>query len=77
MAEFLLRQHVEQKGIDWQIMSAGTHAANGLEMHPKAQRLLRSRKLTPGSWRTRNLDQVSLLDQDLILVASRRIGRSS
>jgi protein-tyrosine phosphatase len=70
MAERLARQLATGRG-RIAIGSAGTHAREGLAMHPGAAEVLRDRGADPSGFRSRGLT-VDLLDRaDLVLAATR------
>ena len=71
MAERLARQLAASQKVRIAIGSAGTHAHDGLEMHPGAAEVLRDCGVDPGGFRSRGLT-VDLLDRaDLVLAATR------
>lgn len=72
MAEFLLRQAVEDNGINWRISSAGTHASAGLPMHPNTERLLVRRGIDVNGWTTSIVDDRLLDTSAVVLTATRQ-----
>ncbi|QDP95183.1 low molecular weight phosphatase family protein [Microlunatus elymi] len=71
MAEFLLRDVVARRGLDWRVGSAGTHARPGRGMDEKASRLLHSRGIDVGDWCSRRVERWMLENSQLILTATR------
>lgn len=71
MAEFLFRAALHERGLRWQVCSAGTHAQPGLDMHPHARKLLERRGLEIGEWYTTTVDEYRLESANLVLTASR------
>lgn len=70
LAEFLLRNEVEQRGLGWSVSSAGTHARAGQPMHPSVARLLTGRGLDTADWTSRAMDLASIEGADLVLTAA-------
>jgi protein-tyrosine phosphatase len=80
MMEFLLRQQIELRNLNWTVSSAGTEALPGLSMHPYSAEILlangylrvadaqRGREIK--EWVSRRLDVSVLEDADLVLTAT-------
>lgn len=74
MAEYVLRDAVARRWGShsaWTIGSAGVHAQSGMEMHPRARRVLERRGLDPAGFRSRQLSHRAIEEADLILTAER------
>lgn len=71
MTEFLLRRAVEDRGLGWQIASAGTHARPGLPLLPTTQKVLRSHGIVVNGWSSRRVNRRLLDGSDLVLTATR------
>lgn len=71
VAERMLQDWSEQRGMNIMVSSAGTRALNGRPMHPESQRVLRDRGLVPGEFRSRMLTSAIVAESDLILGMSR------
>jgi protein-tyrosine-phosphatase len=69
LAEHLLRQSTTELGLDWMIVSAGTHVRPGLPMDPWAGNFLRRRRIVPDGWMSRQLGADLVRWADLILAA--------
>ena len=69
LAEHLLRQAVERRGLDWSISSAGTQAADGNPMDPNAESVLLERMAPPSRWTSQALTVNLITSADLILTA--------
>lgn len=71
IAEFLLRRRFRMMDILVTVSSAGTHADDGLPMHPFAQQVLERCDFDPSRFTSRRLCAADLDNADLILVAER------
>lgn len=74
MAEYMLRDAVERRWGSpsaWAIGSAGVHAQSGLEMHPRARRVLAPRGLDAAEFRSREVSYRVIEEANLILTAER------
>lgn len=69
MVEFLLRHKAVQRGLDWNIGSAGLQASDGIPMHPSASRMLAREGLDTVGWWSRRANAELLVGSDLILTA--------
>lgn len=72
MAEFLFRTALYERGLGWQVSSAGTSALPGLDMHPHARKLLERRGTEIGEWYTTPVDKHGLASADLVLTMTRQ-----
>lgn len=72
MAEFLFRTALYERGLGWQVSSAGTNALPGLDMHPHARRFLERRDTEIAEWYTTPLDEHGLASADLVLTMTRQ-----
>lgn len=77
IGELLLRQAVIDRwgptSTDaWKITSAGTAARPGDPIHPHARRVLGERGIVAGDFRSRPLDEETMLAADLVLTATRK-----
>lgn len=71
MAERLARQAVVASTVDIEVTSAGTHAREGLPMHPQSAAALREVGADPEAFRSRTLTAEQLHAADLVLTADR------
>lgn len=67
--ECLLRQKALQRGLDWQVGSAGVRVRDGVPMHPSASRILARQGIDTGGWLSRQIDPEMLGHPNLILTA--------
>jgi protein-tyrosine-phosphatase len=74
MMEFLLRQQIELRSLNWTVSSAGTEALPGLSMHPYSAEILVERgfrrPMHIKEWVSRRLDQTVLENADLVFTAT-------
>jgi len=68
--EFLLRQQIELRNLNWSVTSAGTEAIPGQRMHPYSAELLAERGIDTEGWFSRALDQAMLSEANLVLTAT-------
>ena len=68
--EFLLRQQIELRNLNWSVISAGTEARPGQRIHPYSAELLAERGIETDGWVSRALDQRILSDANLVLTAT-------
>ncbi len=71
MAEFLLRRALGDRGLHWQVSSAGTRARPGLQMYRDTQKVLGSYGIGVGDWYSRRVEPWMLDTSDLVLTATR------
>lgn len=72
LVEHLLTLAAAERGLDWEVSSAGTQARPGAGIHPSAARILTARGIDTSSWRSRAITQDLVRRADLILTASAR-----
>ncbi|WP_026962836.1 low molecular weight protein arginine phosphatase [Alicyclobacillus herbarius] len=72
MAAHLLRQVVEQRGLDWVVESAGLYALAGSPMNEQAARVLRRRGITDTTHQAQPVDERLVKEADLILTMTRQ-----
>lgn len=70
LMEFLLREQVALRNLNWAVTSAGTEAVDGWAMHPSAAQILSERGLRTAGWISRRLDERVLADVHLVLTAT-------
>ncbi|HWI01973.1 MAG TPA: hypothetical protein VNT27_16720, partial [Propionibacteriaceae bacterium] len=70
LMEFLLRQQIELRNLNWTVISAGTNALPGQRIHPYAAELLAERGIETEGWVSRALDQRMLSEASLVLTAT-------
>lgn len=68
--EFLLRQQIELRNLNWTVTSAGTDAVPGQRIHPYAAELLAERGIETDNWVSRALDLRMLSEASLVLTAT-------
>lgn len=69
MVEYLLREELRSRHLDWDVGSAGHRAIPGDPMDPKAEAELHRRGIAVGDWHARRLDAELLDAADLVLTA--------
>lgn len=70
LMEFLLREQVVLRNLNWAVTSAGTEAVDGWAMHASAAQTLKERGLRTAGWVSRRLDERVLAEVHLVLTAS-------
>ena len=70
LMEFLLRQQIELRNLNWTVTSAGTDASPGQRIHPYSAELLAERGIETEGWVSRALDQRMLSEANLVLTAT-------
>jgi len=70
LMEFLLRQQIELRSLNWTVTSAGTEARPGQRVHPFAAEILAEREIPTHGWVSRALTPSVLDGADLVLTAS-------
>jgi protein-tyrosine phosphatase len=69
IAEHLLRQTLEEAGLDWSVSSAGVRAREGLPMDTNAEAILLGRHLLGEGWETHRLTADQVKAAELVLTA--------
>ena len=70
LMEFLLRQQIELRNLNWTVTSAGTEARPGEGVHPYSAEILAEREIETDGWVSRALGPSVLEDTDLVLTAT-------
>jgi|SRR5215207_3352378 len=70
LMEYLLREQVTLRNLNWNVSSAGTEAVDGWPMHPHSNQILRDRGLRTQGWVSRRLDETVLAGVHLVLTAT-------
>lgn len=71
LAEHLLRQSLQQRGLDWDVRSAGIAATPGEAMEPQVEAILVERGIEVRDWRSTRLEPSLINSADLILTADK------
>ncbi len=71
LAERLLADRAAQAGLEVVVDSAGTRAANGVEIHPETRRVLAGYGGSADDFASRHLSSRLLAGRDLVLTATR------
>lgn len=70
LMEFLLREQVVLRNLNWTVTSAGTEAVDGWAMHQYSAQILGDRGLRTTGWVSRRLTDDLLADAHLVLTAT-------
>lgn len=68
--EFLLRQQIELRNLNWTVTSAGTEARPGQRLHPYSAEILAERGIETDGWVSRELGPLVLDEANLVLTAT-------